>query len=458
MRTSVLIAAMLLAGAVDAPAQESPLQAEWRIEREHIKEDCSAITTFAGCAATLVTDHPVHVSLGSIAPQNGFGFGPALVTHYTPNENWRINWDSDAVFAPGGAWRAGTYFRGIRTHVELPQVVTSGTATAGPRIHEYPVFNAYGQVISLHTISYYGLGRSSSRANQTRDGMREAIFGGNAILPVGPDAINLSLLLELNGRLFDIRSGSGDAPEIQTRFSEATAPGLSNQPAYAQPGEGIRFRPSLANGHLNLSYMFQLQQFVASSQSEFSFRRWTVDLVHEIPLYRTSAPVRSRDTNGPNSCFAGPTSETCPPITRDRWGTVSLRFLTSKSGVGSGSVVPFYLQRTIGGSDVNGNRILASYDDYRFRAPHVMFLQETLEHSIYGPVGFIVAAEQGNVALQQQELTFAHALRSYGAGLTLRAGGFPAVIASWATGPEGHHIAVTMDTSLLGGGSRPSLH
>jgi len=43
-------------------------------------------------------------------------------------------------------------------------------------------------------------------------------------------------------------------------------------------------------------------------------------------------------------------------------------------------------------------------------------------------------------------------------GLSLRLGGFPLVIVSVAHGSEGRHFAFTMSTSLLGGGSRPSLH
>jgi hypothetical protein len=62
------------------------------------------------------------------------------------------------------------------------------------------------------------------------------------------------------------------------------------------------------------------------------------------------------------------------------------------------------------------------------------------------------------VARQDEDLNFDNLLHSYTFGLTLRAGGFPAVIASWSTGgTEGHHFAFTISTSLLGGSARPSL-
>ncbi|HYL14673.1 MAG TPA: alkaline phosphatase family protein [Terriglobales bacterium] len=52
------------------------------------------------------------------------------------------------------------------------------------------------------------------------------------------------------------------------------------------------------------------------------------------------------------------------------------------------SVVPFYFQHTLGGSDINGVPWLSSYQDYRFRAPNLLVLRESFEHSIWGPFGF----------------------------------------------------------------------
>jgi hypothetical protein len=463
VRVSLGIALALLPAV--ARAQESALQAEFRLERQHLASACSEFTfkQIAGCGIAVATEHPLHVTFGSIAPQNGMGFGGALVTHHTPNENWRLGWDSDGVVAPGGAWRAGTYFRAIRTAIAPPQP-TSGATSARARIviHPYPVFGGYAQIISLPTLPYYGLGPSTDRLNKTEFGMREAIVGTTANVPVSPAAVarwGLSLLGELNLRMVDIRPATGDVPSIGTGFTEETAPGLSNQPTFIQLGEGVRFAPAFANNHLQLNYRVQSQQFFASSSSNNSFRRWTVDLGHDVPLYRTSMPGATHVTNGPNECATGPTSDTCPAVSHDRWGTVSVRLLISRSIVGQGSTVPFYFQPTLGGSDIDGNRALPSFDDYRFRGPHVLLLQESVEHSVYGPIGLLVGADQGKVALQTESLGFSDLRQSYTVGLTVRAGGFPAVVVSYsAGGGEGHHVAFTINTSLLGGSSRPSLY
>ena len=78
MRIIVLLACVLTAASALAQT-ESTLGAEFRLEGEAIKEDCKDLKSAFSCAATLATAHPVHVALGSIAPQNGFGLGPAFV-------------------------------------------------------------------------------------------------------------------------------------------------------------------------------------------------------------------------------------------------------------------------------------------------------------------------------------------------------------------------------------------
>ena len=173
----------------------------------------------------------------------------------------------------------------------------------------------------------------------------------------------------------------------------------------------------------------------------------------------------AREQNSPNDCAVSVDRTVgdygCPNptnVTTNRVGTVGVRALLSRSAVSTGHRVPFYFQRTIGGSDIDGERLLASYDDARFRGPNLLVFQETIEHAVWGPLGVFAAAEQGRVALIGDALTSGTLRRTFGAGVTVRAGGVPMVTAWWAAGGgEGHHVAITMSTSLLGGSSRPSL-
>ena len=134
MRWHFLIVLLLAGGSAlaqeSAPAvpRENQLQSDFRRESEHIKEACAfSFKGFFNCAEEFATDHPIHLALGSIAPQNGFGFGLAFVTHYTPNESWRISWDFDGVGATSASWRAGGYMKIIHTPVQHITVVDNPT-------------------------------------------------------------------------------------------------------------------------------------------------------------------------------------------------------------------------------------------------------------------------------------------------------------------------------------------
>lgn len=459
------IACVLLCGlALPAWAQEeSQLGADFRREREEVKASCSGFgfKSLGGCAQVLFTDHPLHIAVGSLAPQNGFGSGVAFVSHWTPNELWRLSWDADAVATPNGSWRAGAYMTAVLTrHKEI--VVRTRGAPAAPRsrlaVTEYPVFHVYVQNISLNKITYFGLGQTTSKSARSYFGEGEAIAGANVVWPLWR-ALNVSLYGEANGRFVDIRGSHGKAaPSIEQLYTEATAPGLTNQPAFAQFGEGIRLRPSFAGGYVRLNYALTLQQF-AGGNSMYSFRRLTTDLSHVFPLYRRTRSVFARDFNGPDDCSADVNLHKCPGVSRNLEGSFGFRFVRSESFVSRGHVVPFYFDPTLGGSDLNGNPVLSSYADYRFRGPNAMFLRGSFEHSIYGPLGVSLMLDAGKVALTRSDLDLSHLAHSYSAGLTIRAGGFPMIwlLFAWG-GHEGRHTTVMMNNSLLGGSRRPLLY
>jgi hypothetical protein len=233
---------------------------------------------------------------------------------------------------------------------------------------------------------------------------------------------------------------------------------LSSQPGFIQLSEGLRIKPVIAD-LLQLNYMGNFQQFFAPSSSQNSFLRWTVDLNHTIYLYGyTQSAAKNTDGNGPDTC--APNGEKCPDVSHSRNlnGSIGVRLLLSESINSATSAVPFYFQQTLGGSDINSAMTLGSYQDYRFRAPNLLLLQESFEHSIWGPFGLKFMADQGRVSLTRGDLGFSHLRHSFAGGFTLRAGGFPMVSIMFAWGgPEGHHNIFNMNTSLLGGSARPLL-
>jgi hypothetical protein len=244
-------------------------------------------------------------------------------------------------------------------------------------------------------------------------------------------------------------------------FTDASAPGLAEPHRFLQLREGLRLRPAPFNGALQLDYLFAGDQFRTGSDAHLSFNRWTLDLAHEIPLYRGVSSTGPVAGNGPDSCAQGSGSEaSCPPVqwSRNREGAVRARLLLMTSTAPDDNRVPFYLQPTLGGSDINGDRMLASYDDYRFRGANLLLLQESVEHSIAGPFGAYLLLEQGKVAALHDIPGFDGLRTSTTIGVTLRAGGFPMINLSFSFGGGSHHVIAAMNTTLLGGSSRPSLY
>jgi hypothetical protein len=466
------VAALSVLTIAPASAQENKLGADLRLEGQALASKCNDLApkSLVDCATTLITDHPFHLAIGSLAPRNGFGVGLAFVAPQSkPNDDWRINWSADVVGTPSAAWRAGAYARIVNSRVPGVGVVgpDEGTSSASALPRPYPTFALYAQTTSLPTVSYFGLGNETSEADRTSFALRESTIGGGVFWPIARtgffNRLNPVALFDLNGRWVRVAgSTSGDSPSIDARFTDVTAPGLNAQPATVQVSEGLRIAPAI--GRVQLTYSGYLQQDVAPSDAALSFRRWTIDLGHELLLWTTSRQSGVRDTNGPNECTTSVDRTVgeygCPDptiVTTNRVGSVGFRVIASSSAVSTGSRVPFYFQRTLGGSDIDGERLLASYEDYRFRGPRLLMLQQTIEHLIWGPIGAFAAAEEGHVALIGESLTTGTLRKSFGAGITLRVGGAPVATIGYAHGEEGHHFVMTVNSSLFGGSARPSL-
>jgi hypothetical protein len=465
------------------PASQQTVDAPGELDK--LKASCGGFSTFASCGEELVTGQPLHIAFGSIAPQNGVGLGVAYVGHKT-TPNWRINFDADAVGSFNGSWRGGFYMRAVDTHASKigVQFGSQGMTTTSnlTELPEHPVIGVAIQEISLEQLNYFGLGPQTTTAGATVFGLREFIGGLTALKPF-ESALHASVYGEVNERSVDTRPRTGQTtPSIEVLYDDATAPGLSKSQSFVQLGEGVRIRPVLFSDLLRLDYDVSLRDFVSLSDSSFTFHRLVVDLSHDIALYRsTTRTLLPRDANGPDECAlstdpAQPacTVDTkalhdaclktaakpsdCDAITRDRQGDVEFRILYSDSLTPAGHVVPFYFQPTIGGSDVNGNSMLASYQDYRFRAPTTLLVRQSFEQSIWGPIGFALMMDEGKVASRAMSLGSSPWIYTVSAGLTLRAGGAPEVYVLYSRGgPEGTHTSLTINTSLLGGSARPSV-
>ena len=460
-----LVFALCAVGGSRVSAQESQFDADIRGESERFDQSCEKFK-LVGCATLLFTDHPLHIAVGSLAPENGFGSGIAFTSHYTPSENWRLFFNADAVASMNQSWRTGAYMTAVHTKrhgfVAVPGGSTAKKKATSSFLTEDPVLHIYAQASSLNQITYYGLGEGTSR-QPFGFGMTEVIGGGNVVLPICK-LLHVSLLGEVNGRAYSLRSYSSSTVSAlgsSELFIPPAAPGFLRSPSYAQFGGGVHAAPVIANGFLNLDYTAKYQGWL-STIGGYSFQRFSADLDHEFPLYHHMASEAPRGFNPPDSCATDPDHQTCPPValSRNLEGSFGFRFWWTSSYTSSGNTVPFFVDPTLGGSDINGTALLPSYADYRFRGPDLMLLRGSFEHSLGKlPVGFKFFVDEGRVGLHPGDLGFSHLAHSYAAGLTLHAGGLPVVdlLFAWG-GKEGTHTLANVSSSLLGGTLRPSLY
>ena len=471
-----LAATMSLAEGADM--NESRLHRDFRVEKESLSA-CTKLNfgSLIDCAQTVVMGQPMHITVGSLAPQNGIAAGLAFVEHKNFADEWRTSFDIDGQAAGNGSWRAGAYMKAYR----LPSGLVYRVA---------PLFNFYSQSISLNRVDYFGLGPNTTPVAHSTFGFRENITGVNAAVPFGGalKAAKLALVAELNARFPSVRPGvDASVPSIGQLFDEATAPGLSHQAAYMQASEGVRIDPALFTDRVRLNYLLQFQQFVAPGNGAYSFRRWNGDFGHEIPLHSIlpkklgSAYYPNRAAlyqyNGPDDCTASngernisrkraaaakpDPARPCPIVstTEKLEGSISLRAFLSESFADRGSFVPFYLSPTIGGSDVNGTAMLASYPDYRFRGSDLLLFRGTIEHSLGKlPIGALFSIDEAKIGLRRNDISLDHLRHTFSAGLTVHAGGLPVVyfLFAWG-GQEGNHSTATISPTLLGSSARPSL-
>jgi len=110
--------------------------------------------------------------------------------------------------------------------------------------------------------------------------------------------------------------------------------------------------------------------------------------------------------------------------------------------------MPFYLQPTLGGTDINNVDVLRSYRDYRFRAPNVVAFQAEYRRTIWGTdrgPGLLRRGPCGRAALRYRYCP--HAPQLWGR-MIVQVGSLPVfkVYYAWG-GSEGTHTTYTANTN-----------
>jgi len=342
-----------------------------------LKRDCTENHTFASfrnCLIDTFTVRPVHLIAANVVP----GGGTAVGLRYT--RAFEGSWHPEFTAAAASSLRAFWF--------------TEAKLTLTHRVLDGPqdIFgmHIYSKTRNLPQLPYYGLGPGVSTGARADYQMNDQRVGVDASFPL-TDWVNIGGIFENLWTSVDPITDP-DIHSIETRYNDVTAPGLLRQPTMRHSEVFIRPHFSGMPPYW-LDYKIAYGFYHDTGTGEFSFRRFSADVRHQLYLERTGGQV-NRDS------------------------VIDLRGYFSTATAGAGHRVPFYLQETIGGSDITGSSALRGFIDYRFRGPHVVLFQAEFSRRIWGPLGLMAFYDAGTVALLRSDLDLKNLKHSFGFGLT----------------------------------------
>ncbi|HWL38846.1 MAG TPA: BamA/TamA family outer membrane protein [Gemmatimonadaceae bacterium] len=316
--------------------------------------------------------------------------------------------------APGGSWGAGLGF-------DAPgRGPWDGSAKAIYTLNKYWVaeasagyygrrafFEGFGRGRDMTRLDFYGPGPNSVTATRSDFRLRDPVVGAQGKFRLLP-------WLALGGRVEEMwpSVGSGQHDGVlgtEVRFTEAQAPGLSQQPRFGRYQGSVDLHlPAGAGDAFYQGTKSRVTYAIFDDQELelFNFRRLDIEaqqvLASPIPHHR---------------------------LTLSGWMSTTM--------TDDGQDVPFYLQRTLGGKSevrsVHEDRIgsdgtdatLRGHRNLRFRDRHLMLLQAEYRLPLWGPIDATLFTDAGKVASTRDDLDFSDLRRDFGFSLSIMKG--------WAT-------------------------
>lgn len=416
------------------------------------------------CAEALFTQtdipyHMPHLTLSSIPPDNGLPVGVVWDkrNYYvsspfydpnqpsTPSEGYKslVDATAAAVISTNESW----FVTGALTW--LPPIHYHSEKRAGAEpCHRLWVFctkQMLGIQFSithrtLQNINFYGLGNASPN---TQVSYRESETYGGAVARM-PLFDWLAVEAQIENRKPEIHFST--ASLASGPINEETAPGVLNQPDFMHFAVAVRTHaqaisepvttdsavtpsgtapPPVMKHKLVWVFDNSVRQdwFVDQKSGHYSFRQTVIDGEEAVELHsviRRFVPPDSM-TRGLRMLrhFCNSRGAGLKQDDECNFGEFLFRPYVVLSESGSG-VVPFYLQPTLGGSDIESRVTLRGFNDYRFRDNDAAMASIDYRIPVFDPIGATVFYDVGTVGSSVDELSFAHARQDGGVGATLR--------------------------------------
>jgi len=264
------------------------------------------------------------------------------------------------------------YYTVAQLSFELPHVA-----------HDRVSLGVNGRYQDALAVDYFGLGNESQKGDQTA-----YRFKNFDVLAYG--RVHANRWLAVEGRVGwiprpDLLAAEGrvSVPSTINRFTEATAPGISTQPAFVHSDVSILADSRDHPGHPTDGGLYRATATVYSDRGggAYSFRRYEVEGAQYIPLWTPKWVLGLH-----------------------AWGVFS--------DAAAGATVPFYLMPTIGGKNT-----LRGFYSYRFHDNDMAAANIESRWALLTHMDVAVFGDAGTVAHTASDLSYHDTHRSYGAGV-----------------------------------------
>ncbi len=390
-------------------------QNEWDAEKQNLKSSCSnlfsSLQQIGSCGEFLFSSGtPVRLSVpSSVVPGGGTALG-AVYSQPLHIKNW-----TDSNFSlQGGSSIQGFWYGDAAVTFDHKKFIQP--LKGGDRFQ----VSVYGDAKGLPVMPFYGIGPGTSRsalADYSEDNVKAGV---SVVNPITKWIDTGGTVEYFKGAIRGSQRGA--TPSIVSAFDEATAPGLTHQPSFAH--YEVYLQPKYTWSRTSFNSRVSYEKYQDLGRGLYSFQKVRADYLQKIYL-----ETLKEKTSGGTGTRSQPRYDSVLYI--------GGRFSTS--GASRGSVIPFYLEETIGGSDIDSVATLRGYQDYRFRAPDLFSLQAQFERrvlpaprpgtprpstfrSALGALGILAFYDAGEVATAAGGLGFSNIRHSYGFGLTFWSG------------------------------------
>jgi hypothetical protein len=369
------------------------------------KRNCSLTQDFRkkfiSCATSSFRSRPFHFLAQSIVPGSAVGGGGRYTLDLNERNGAQNQLQATSVITIRQFWLAELKFTSLRS-------VDTGWNKSGESLK----LNFYARNRSLPLMTFYGLGPNTNVNNSVKFSQRDTSAGIEVVSPF-PGVSWLSFGGAFEGVWPSVGGVTGtNVVSIQQQYTEQTAPGLTTQPPFTH--EQVFLRPQKRYlKRFEVKGDISYGSFQDLSTGHYSFRRF------ETSLENRFYPEKKKHGG----------------VIEQNYLTVRWRY--SLSDTSASKAVPFYLQETLGGSDINSQPTLRAFRDYRFRGPDLMMVQAEYDQklcqacapcrpgifrTVCSHLGVLLAYDAGKVALRNSDLNFSGMHQSFGGGFTIYAG------------------------------------